>query len=71
MDDFNLALRWNASMLHIIRADDDFEFDNSLIYLEYAQKWACLPSDAFSTTPRMHSGMSLPASTGILLKEKM
>ncbi|NLZ27608.1 MAG: phosphotransacetylase family protein [Firmicutes bacterium] len=43
MDDFDLALRWNASMLHIIRADNDFEFDNSLIYLEYAQKMG-LPS---------------------------
>ncbi|MFY9114460.1 MAG: phosphotransacetylase family protein [Dethiobacteria bacterium] len=38
MDDFSLAQRWGASMLHIIRADDDFEFDNSLIYLDYAQK---------------------------------
>lgn len=38
MDDFSLARRWQSSMLHIIRAEDDFEFDNSLLYLSYARE---------------------------------
>ena len=37
MDDFSLSQRWGASMLHILRADDDYEFDTSFIYLKYAE----------------------------------
>ncbi len=37
MDDFSLARRWESALLHIFRADDDFEFDSNLIYLSYSR----------------------------------
>jgi len=36
IDDFSLARHWNAVMLQIIKADDDFEFDQALGYLDTA-----------------------------------
>ena len=30
MDDFSLAQRWNAALLQVIKADDDFELDDSM-----------------------------------------
>ncbi len=37
MDDYSLSRRWNAAMVQIIKADDDFELDNTLIYKKYAE----------------------------------
>jgi len=37
MDDYSLAKRWNATLLQVIKADDDFELDNSLSYLDVTE----------------------------------
>ncbi len=36
MDDYSLARRWNAAMIQVISADDDFELDRSLCYISFA-----------------------------------
>lgn len=36
MDDYNLALRWEAPVLHVIRADTDFMFDSALFHVNYS-----------------------------------
>ena len=37
MDDYSLAQRWDASLLQVIKAEDDFELDDSLSYLDVAE----------------------------------
>lgn len=38
LDDFSLAERWGAAVIHVIKAVDDFDFDQSLLHLEL---WSC------------------------------
>lgn len=38
LDDFSLAEHLGAAVIHIVKAEDDFEFDQSLLHLEL---WSC------------------------------
>ncbi|MEW5784783.1 MAG: DRTGG domain-containing protein [Bacillota bacterium] len=38
LDDFSLAERWHAAIIYVLKAEDDFELDRALLYLE---QWSC------------------------------
>lgn len=69
-DDFSLAGRWNAGVVYVLRADDDFDLDRGLLYGEL---WACRNIKVIGTLLNNISRTQLDKARGVyqpLLEEK-
>lgn len=70
LDDFSLAERWNAGVIYVLKADNDFDLDLGLLYSEF---WACRNIQVIGTILNNISRAQLDKTKGLyqpLLEEK-
>ncbi|NMD42652.1 MAG: phosphotransacetylase family protein [Firmicutes bacterium] len=70
LDDFSLAERWNAAVLYVLKAENDFDLDRGLFYWEF---WNCRKIDLLGTLLNNISRTQLDKTRGVyqpLLEKK-
>ncbi|NLA11769.1 MAG: phosphotransacetylase family protein [Firmicutes bacterium] len=62
IDDFALAKRWHATVIHVLKAENDFDLDRGLLYQEI---WSCREIPVLGTLLNNISRTQLDKSIGV------